>query len=103
MRLNMSRTRTEASVSLNVPAGRVPGSFGGLSVKAVMRMDFGFRVLPLRKWLGVPQRCAGRAARASRRPTQLCLCGEAAPRGLVLYGPFYHLRGWDAIAPREFL
>src|ERR1700723_4155376 len=37
MRLNISRTRADASPSVRVPVGRVPGTFGGFPVSTVMR------------------------------------------------------------------
>src|SRR6202041_2422678 len=112
MRLNISRTRADASPSVLVPAGREPGNFGDFPVLTVIQPALasgfcrrggggGFRARrghqTPRRGRAIPRKCGTPESRGGRCPIQLCRGGAAAPKARVRHVLSYHLRGWDAI------
>ena len=60
------------------------------------------RFWPSRRGRVIPRRCGTPGSREDQRPIPLYRGGAAAPRGRARHVLSYHLRGWDAIAQREF-
>src|ERR1700722_48142 len=102
MRLNIWRTRAEASRSVWAPPGRVPGSLCGFSVKVLM-LDLGI-VIALRcpQTEAARRRFAKPRTTVGQRPILLFRCGEAKPTERGLRALFCRPPELTAVEPRAF-